>query len=63
MAQAEIDYDGSTFRARGLLSGGEAVFSIPRGGKVELYATDDGGMDFIVLGKDGKRRPVSVEAP
>ncbi len=63
MPQAEIDYDGSTFRARGLLPQGEAVFSIPRGGKVELYAAEDGSMDFLILGKDGKRRLVCVEAP
>jgi len=63
MAQAEIHYDGSIFRAKGLLPEGEALFSIPQGGKVELYATEDGSMDFLVLGKDGKRRPVSIEAP
>jgi len=62
MAQAEIDYDGSTFRAKGLLPEGEAVFSIPPGGHVELYASEGGGMDFLVMGKDGRRRPVSIEA-
>ena len=62
MAQAEIDYDGSTFRAKGLLPEGEAVFSIPPGGRVELYAAEGGGMDFLVMGKDGRRRPVSIEA-
>ncbi len=60
MARVEVQYDGSLFQVTGWLPNGPAMFNIPRGGTVELFACN-GAIEVVCRDRHGVSKPMRVE--
>lgn len=60
MARVQIEYDGSLFKVTGWLPEGPALFSVPRGGHVELFPCE-GRVEVVCRDRKGVSKPMRVE--
>lgn len=61
MERLRIEYDGETVIITGWLRDGPAMFSIPRGGSVELFQCTDGSVALVCRDRNGVSKPMRVE--
>jgi hypothetical protein len=56
-----LEYDGQVVTVTGWLKDGPAMFSIPRGGSVELFRCTDGSAALVCRDRHGVSKPMRVE--
>ncbi len=61
MPKLRIDYDGQMMKIHGWLDQGPAMFSIPRGGHIEIFQCTDGSPEVVCRDRHGVSKPMRVE--